>query len=190
MTDDRHTQLASETTATQRSIVAPVLTWSLVQLGALVLSAARVQLWTRMPFPTEAYALWIMLAAQACASAMLFPWLMRNMGSTAFVIGLSAPFLQLAGMLSGTSGWVIAQVMMGMGLWLAALALWNRSLVCSASSLLGVAVATTFTVGGAGLIYLRMEFTSSEMPSLRLLAWLSIGVALFGAAVGNVLARR
>jgi hypothetical protein len=147
------------------SIVAPVLFWSAMQIFALLISINQIQLWARMPHPTENYAMQIMLAMQIGFAAMLFPWLMRNGRSTAFIFLTSALFVQLAGMLGnetgGAIGWSIAQLWM----WLIALATWRVMLVTSRMQMLGVAVATSLAIGGACVDYLQMEFTTGAIST-------------------------
>jgi len=187
---DRSTSLHSQIKIPPHSIVAPVLTWAIVQLAALALSAGQIRLWARPPLATDAYALWMMLATQIGASALLFPWLMRNVVSTAFVIGSAAPCVLLAGMLSSTGGWMIVESASGVVLWLLGLAVWNRVLVSNRLKLLGIAVLSTLIIGGACLVYLRMEFSAESVPNLRLVSWVGISVVVLSGIAANVVARR
>ncbi|HEY7089283.1 MAG TPA: hypothetical protein VH518_14395 [Tepidisphaeraceae bacterium] len=187
---DRSTSLHSQTKTPPHSIVAPVLTWAVLQLAALALSAGQVRLWARPPLATDAYAPWMMLAVQVGGSALLFPWLMRNAASTAFVIGSAAPCLLLAGMLSSTGGWKIAESASGVVLWLLGVALWNRVLVSDKLKLLGIAILGMLVIGSACLFYLRMEFTPELAPNLRVGTWVGISAVVLSAISANLVARR
>jgi hypothetical protein len=127
-------------------------------MAALILSASRVQLWARGAQPAEQFALHVMLFAQAGASALLFPWLMRDARATSFVVGSAIPSLLLAGMLAESS---FAQNMRGAALlvvWLISLSLWNRQLKTRTAKLLGVTLASLVCGGGTCVLYLQTEF--------------------------------
>src|SRR5437763_7314657 len=77
-----------------KSITAPLLVWLIVQLLALALAAARVPLSAHFVQPGEALAIEEMLVAQFAASAMLFPFLLRDARCCVAMIVTAAPMLQ------------------------------------------------------------------------------------------------
>src|SRR5688500_20375656 len=74
--------------------------WLLIQLAVLGLSALQAPLWYRAPDLPERAAAQQMLAAQVVASALLFPWLLRDARAAACVILTSAPFALLAAVMT------------------------------------------------------------------------------------------
>jgi hypothetical protein len=157
-----------------RSLAAgPLAVWMLIQLIVLSLSAAGVPLWYRAPEPVARVAAAQMLVAQLAASALLFPWLMRNVMSGACVILVSAPFLQLAALLAEVElaraavAWSVA------ALWMNALLAWSVALRASGrAQLIGTAVAGSLTLGAPVLRYLRLEFSRPIRPIPETTPWL------------------
>jgi hypothetical protein len=170
----------------RESIIAPILVWSALQIIALLLAANRVQLWARMPQSTENYALPIMLAMQIAFAAMLFPWLMRNARSTAFVFVVGLLFLELAGVLANETGrrivWAIAQLWMV----LLVLTLWRAALTTARAQMIAIAIASCFVIGGACVGYLQMEFTDAHRSAVA--GYFSLGAMAIAAAI--ILVRR
>lgn len=153
-------------------VVAAVLLWLVIQLGALGASAARVPLWARTPEPVQRVAGAQMLAVQIIASAMLFPWLMPTVGTSFFIVLTSAPMLQLAGMLSGVAWSGVAPAWGYLCLWLVALAYWSVALQSVRARLCGMAIATSLALGVPLLRYLAMEFRDRTELPFRGLEWL------------------
>ena len=141
--------------------VGAIAVWLLIQLTTLGLGAARVPLWYGAPDPAERVAAAQMLAVQLITSALLFPWLMRNLATSACVILVSAPFAQLAGMLAQTEPSRLARAWAYAAIWMSALAAWAGALRSSRERLAGVAVAVVLTIGVPVLRYLRFEFSPS-----------------------------
>jgi hypothetical protein len=127
-----------------------------------------------------------MLATQIAFVAMLFPWLMRNVRSTAFVFLIGLLFLELAGVLANETGrqivWTIARLWMV----LLVLTLWRAALRTSGAQMIAIAIASCFVIGGACTGYLQMEFTDTY-PSQRAI-YLALGVMAIAATI--VLLRR
>jgi hypothetical protein len=167
------------------SNIAPILFWSALQIVTLLLAASRVQLWARMSQPTENYAMQIILVEQIAFAAMLFPWLMRTLHSTAFVFLISALFLQLAGMLGNNFASEIAWAISQIWIWLFALAMWGLGLRSQRTQLLGVAIASGLTIGGACTFYLQSEFSVGRF-SFNEIYLLEVVVALSGVIVGVI----
>jgi hypothetical protein len=163
------------------SIFMPILVWSAIQIGALLLAASRAQLWARMSLPTENYALPIMLAMQIAFVAMLFPWLMQNLRSTVFLFLISALFLQLAGILGDETGWRIARAIWQSWMGLITLALWRAALRNSRAQMFAIAIASSIAIGGACVCYLQMEFTDAA-PS-PVVMYLAVCAAAVSAIV-------
>jgi hypothetical protein len=159
----------SYTTSEQRpAIVAPALTWTAVQMLALGLSAARAQLWARGSQPGEQFALECMIVAQAMGSALLFPWLMRGMRLSVFVIALAGPFIYLSGILAGAPSSEIADSAALVWGWLIGLGLWSNLLTTSAARTVAAAVMGLLVVGGAAWAYLWIEFGGGAPSRLGL----------------------
>src|SRR5881227_2670709 len=86
-----------------KSTTAPLAVWLVLQLTALALAAARVPLSAaHFVAPGEALAIHEMLIVQFAASAMFFPFLLRDARRCVALMLTSAPMLQLAGTLSTT----------------------------------------------------------------------------------------
>jgi hypothetical protein len=123
------------------------------------LAAARAPLSAHFVVPGEALAAQEMLIAQFAISAMTFPFLLRDARCCFATILTSAPMLQLAGVLAGTSTSRIASVWTCLALWLAALSIW-RSALPPRHRPLAVAIANLLTLGGVLVAYLSTEFHS------------------------------
>ena len=173
-TDERPDQTTREDRS--RSLaVGPVAVWLLIQMIVLCLAAARVPLWYRAPAPVERVAVEQMLAAQVVASALLFPWLMRNLATGLCVILVTAPFVQLAAVLAEVDlaraavAWIFA------ALWMSALLAWTVALRASRAAtraqLIGVALAGALAMGGPVLRYLRLEFFHFAPPTQETTRW-------------------
>ena len=150
--------------------VGAIAIWLLVQLIVLALGAARVPLWYRAPDPVERGAIEQVLAAQIIAAALLFPWLMRGAVTSACVVLVSAPFVQLAAMLSETEMHRATRAWLYAALWLGALAAWAAALRSPRARLGGVAVAGAVAIGLPVLRYLRLEFSDESLRPLGALA--------------------
>jgi hypothetical protein len=149
------TPSSSDTPA--KSVTAPLAVWLIVQLSALALAAARVPLSAHFVQPGESLAIHEMLIAQFAASAMLFPFLLRDVRSCLALMITSAPMLQLAGMLSTTPTPRVIGAWTCLAAWLAALTL-SRIALPRRYHALGVAIANVLTLGGLMLWYLANEF--------------------------------
>ena len=140
-----------------RSPAAPLLLWLVIQLLALSLAVFRVPLSARFPPPGEQFAIQILLVTQIVASAMLFPFLMRDVKTTAMVVLAIAPFLQLGSYLSSVPTTRAALAGLYVGIWLITLALWRGIVQSRRGELLGVACALAISIGGAIFWYVRAE---------------------------------
>lgn len=181
--------------------VAPLALWLVIQLAVLALSAARVPMWYGAPHPLERVAAAQMVVAQVVASALLFPWLMRDLATGACAILVAAPFIQLAALLTDVEptralrGWAYV------ALWMTALLIWTRALHRSMrAQLYGIAVAGVAVIGVPLLRYFRMEFadidarmrwldpTTGAIAQLRpdavdVSAWLLVAGVVVGGAL-------
>ena len=160
---DRHERGDLSRTKREDAILTPVATWLVIQMVPLLLCATQVRLWARVTQPVENFSLHFMLAAQFAGSAMLFPWLMRNWRASAVVIFCTAPFCQLAGMLSEQPVDQVVQGIAMIWLWLFALALWRVNIRTQHAQAVGVAIASTLAVGGCCVCYLAMDFADSDL---------------------------
>jgi hypothetical protein len=156
--------------------VAPVLTWLLVQLAALVVAALRVPLAAEYPQPAEFYAVRVLLATQFAWATMLFPSLLRTGSMVGVAISSAWVMLVFAAALAA---WPIAgvlEVAAFLTLWICILAMvraalpWRWQLIASA-------IASTYVIGGPLLWYLQSDLgTSSPVESGMGFGPLSIGV--------------
>ncbi len=174
--------------------------WLLIHLLALLFAMLRVPLWARSPVPGDALAIDVMLVTQITAAAMLFPVLLVNWRTTATLVLVSIPFIEMAGLLAGVARSRLPLASVLVGAWLIALWLCVPLLRRSrAASLVGVAIATGLTLGGPLLLYLRLEASPEatfdwktaglfgpamsalaviHSPTLLHSAWLPVGVAV------------
>jgi len=142
-----------------------MLLWLVAQLAALCLAVFRVPLAAKYPEPAESLATHVLLAVQIAASAMLFPYLLPNWRTTAGVIATAWPFAAIASTLSALPPARTAMAEAYVVIWLLTLALWRPVLREHRLSLYGVALATTFSIGGAALWYVRLEFARTAAGS-------------------------
>jgi hypothetical protein len=147
----------AHTVVVEKSPAAPLFVWLVLQLIALSLAVFRVPLSARFPPPGEQFAIHIMLVTQVTASALLFPFLLRDVKTTAMVILSIAPFLQLSSYLSSVPIPRAAMAAAYVATWLLALAMWRAILVSRRSQFVGVACATALTLGGAVIWYVAAE---------------------------------
>jgi FtsH-binding integral membrane protein len=162
-----------------RSPAAPLFLWLLIQLIALSLAGFRVPLSARFPPPGEQYAIHTMLVAQVVAAAMLFPFLLRDVKSSAMVILTIAPFVQLASYFSSVPVTRAALAALHVATWLTTLALWRATLRTRYSQILGVACAVALSMGGTLIWYARAESREAGV-----IDW--SGDALFGPILGAI----
>src|SRR5207249_11859802 len=99
-----------------------------------------------------------MLVAQFGASAMLFPFLLRDARCCVAMIVTAAPMLQLAAILSMTPSPRVVGAWTCLSIWLAALAGW-RTILPARHRPRAVAMANLLSIGGLILWYLAREFT-------------------------------
>jgi hypothetical protein len=147
-----------------KPVTLPLLLWLIPQLLALSLAAARVPLSAHFVAPGEALAIHEMLIVQFAASAMLFPFLLRDLRCCIAMILSSAPMLQLAGLLSQTRSARVTEAWICVAIWLAALAIWRRALAPRFYPI-AIALANLLTVGGLILWYLSSEFIGHAQSS-------------------------
>ena len=154
---------------------APVILWLAVQLAALALAAARVPLAAKYPRPEELLAAHLMLTVQVSASALLFPYLMRDWRTAASVIATAWPFLMLASTLAAVPVGRAVAAGAYVTLWLVALAAWAPLLTRPQLQSMGVAFAALVSVGGVALNYLRVEFSNLAYGNGTGHAWTALG---------------
>jgi hypothetical protein len=133
----------------------------------LVVSARDVPLAARYPASVDRLAVHAMLVAQIAASAVLFPWLLRDAMTTLLVAAAGAAFLTVAAYVAGGSH---ARALLAVGYmigWLIGLALWRDVLARRRAIMVGVAFAACLALGGVILAYLRAEAStgSDHTPS-------------------------
>jgi hypothetical protein len=149
--------------------VRSLLVWILIQLGALALAVSGKGLWAHHPVPRESLAVQEMLVIQIAGMGMLFPILLANFLTMIAAVVLVWPFLQFAGILSGTAETQIIYASLYVSVWIAGLWL-CRDLK------FGIVFAELFTLGGAIFWYLYLESGAGNM----------IPAEVFGPLVGGV----
>ncbi len=155
-----------------------LIVWLLIQLLALSFAALRVPLWARSAAPGDALAIDVMLITQIGAAALLFPALLVNCRTTATLVLVSIPFVEMAGLLAGVLRWRMTLASVLVVAWLVALWLCVPLLRRSrAGPLIGVAIAASITLGGPLLLYLQLESSPEAV-----FQWNS--ASLFGPAMG------
>ena len=167
--------------------------WLGVQVAALAVGAFRVPLSAKYPRPEELLAVHIMVAAQVAASALLFPYLLRDWRTGTAVVASAWPFVMLAATLSASPVDAAARAGMYVTTWLVALGLWRAALPTPEALAFAVATAALVTIGGAALVYLMAEFGSPDAPvevgaSFVRRVWLApagIGVAALVIVLGR-----
>jgi hypothetical protein len=164
--------------------VLPALVWLLLQLLPLLLAANRVQLWARVERPVETHALTMLLATQAIASSLLFPWLMHNVRVTVLTLLSSMPFVHLAGVMSQATGAQVLGAAATMTVWLGSLAAWRVVLDGRLKRMVGIAIGSCITVGTPIAAYLRAEFAPIDSsPDLERLL---IAVSLVSLVIASM----
>ena len=140
-----------------RSPAAPLFCWLVIQLIALSLGVFRVPLAASWAPPGEQFAIHVVLVTQIVASALLFPFLLRNATTSAMAILSIAPFVQLSAFLSGTPMSRAALATLYVAIWLVTLAVWRGIMQSRCGEMLAVACALAMSVGGAVIWYVRAE---------------------------------
>lgn len=134
-----------------------------VQWVALGVGAGGLALSDQFPHPAERLALAELLVAQVLAASLLFPWLLRNLNTTLILIASTAPFLQLAGMLSSAPPLRTFLAGLYVALWLLLLFLLRRHFLQTPHyQLLATAVSTAATLAAPLLWYLQAEFVTEQ----------------------------
>ena len=141
----------------EKSPAVPLFLWLVLQLLALSLAVFRVPLSARFPPPGEQFAIHIMLVTQVAGSALLFPFLLRDVKTSAMVILSIAPFIQLSSYLSTVPVSHAALAALYVAVWLLTLAIWRVILDSRIREMLGVACASALSLGGAMIWYVRTE---------------------------------
>lgn len=143
----------------------PLLLWLGVQLLALALAAFGVPLAANWPRPAEGLAPQIMLAAQISASALLFPYLLRDWRTAALVAASAWPFLLIASVLAAAPLQRGAVAGAYVTAWLVALTVWRAAFPEAGARSVGVAIAAIVSIGSAAVWYLRSEYAQDGSPS-------------------------
>ncbi|HWE53235.1 MAG TPA: hypothetical protein VG273_25815 [Bryobacteraceae bacterium] len=142
-----------------RIYAAPIIAWLLVQIAALALAAFKVPLAAQYPQPGEFQAVRLVLAAQFCALAILFPWLFRTGSSALAVLAAAWVMLWCAAALSA---WSLVEILPAgafLTAWVGVLAVFGR-LKAAKWRLIVAALSAAYVIGGPLLWYLQAEFTS------------------------------
>jgi hypothetical protein len=157
-----------------RSPFPPLLTWVAVLAAALALSATRVPYFASsatFPRPAETLGLGLMLIVQIAASAMLFPFLLRDARVAGLVIAASWPFTFISGFLAGQlDPYVLTPIAAFITAWLIGLTLWSNMLRSPRAQATGVCAALFVAVGTLLLWYLRAEYVP-QGPATGAAAW-------------------
>lgn len=139
------------------SPAAALFAWLLIQMAMLVIAARDVPLWARFPAEGDRLAVHEMLVAQIIASALLFPWLLRDGVTTLLVAAAAIAFGQVSAFIAGAShmrALLAGAYVVG---WLIGLALWRDALSRWRATMPGVASAAALSLGGVVIAYLQAE---------------------------------
>ena len=145
--------------------------WLCAQIAALAACADRIVFWARSPAAVEQLALGVMLTAQIGVSALLFPYLLGNKGSTLLAIVTGWPMAQLAAYMADASR---RQLLLGelyVSCWVIGLCLFSRLLRSEWAKLIGAALAAMIALGGPLIFYLRLEFAAGGNLSHDSFSW-------------------
>lgn len=162
------------------SLVAPLLTWCVIVLTPLALSAFHIELWARVAEPVEQFALPLMFMAQWVAVSLLFPWLFRSSRASLFVLVSSVLMLELAGWMSDSTTSECWTSVLWITLWIGAFMGVQRATKSIRTQQIAVAISGSTAIGALVLFYLRAEFRGSEIeiPKIAitsaLIAWLIV----------------
>jgi hypothetical protein len=147
----------------------PLLVWLLVQLAALILAALRVPLAAQYPQPAEFQAVRVMLGFQFIWATILLGSLLANWRMAVIAICSAWMFLLLAAVLAG---WSLIEVVPSAGflsLWMVVLATIAYAARSMRWRMIFSAVASTYVLGGALLIYLQSDFGSTSPQATNLI---------------------
>jgi hypothetical protein len=156
------------------SATAPLLLWLGLQFLALLLALLRVPLAAGYPATGEMLAAQVLVVTQVTASALLFPWVLRDRWAAVAVIATAWPFVVLAGVVSAAPAGRVAAAGCYVSAWLGALWAWRaagRGTGQFAGQFAGVAVASMLTAGALVLFYLRLEFAAAPADEAERVAW-------------------
>jgi len=135
-----------------------LFTWLVIQLAALGVALARVQLWASVPRPADVIAINVVLSCQVIAVGLLFPRLCCNWRTMSVVVLSAFPLIELAGFVSQTATFQMLAASLALAGWITALWLatpWvarHRTRVMRA-----VAVSGLLSIGGPVLVYVQLE---------------------------------
>jgi hypothetical protein len=180
---------AKQSDEAHTSGVLPVVTWLAIQLLALLLAASNTPLWARPASPIESLALPIMLAFQATAAVLLFPWLFPDPTALLRVAGSAILFDQLSGMLATRTSADIVAGSIGVTAWIVALWLWNSVCTSDHAKLIAVAALSTASIGFLGGVYASAEFGEGRIALTSSLIWGILWTNLIAACIARI-ARR
>lgn len=171
-----------------------LLLWIVVQWFALLLGASGVSLSIKQPSPAESLAAYEMLVVQFGASALLFPFLMPTWKHSLVMIACAIPFALAAGWLAAVPTLALLAAIGQLVIWLVALAIVAPVAQSPRPRSLAVAIASLTSVGGAMLMYFRLE-SNASIPASRMGPLVSslltlhdgASLSLFWSAIGCVI---
>jgi hypothetical protein len=149
------------------SLTAPLLMWSIVQLIALLASAARVKLWATFPTAGESLALIELLITQLIASSLVFPLLCRTRQSMLAILLTSLPAFAFAGFLAQANWTTVLACFAFLALWLIGLTGWREVVRTERAQLRAISIVSALVIGGAVVVYLAREFGNAASPLSR-----------------------
>jgi hypothetical protein len=145
------------TSAHDHPLTGPLLVWLALQLLALLIPLLRVPLAAGYPRPAELLAAHVMVVTQVTASALLFPWLLRNRASAIAAVATTWPFAALAGAVSGLPPMRALSAGSYVTAWMVAWWAWPEFAPARARGA-AVAAASLLAAGSLALFYLWLEF--------------------------------
>ena len=151
--------------------VGALAVWLAVQLVSLWISSRHWALWARAPDAAEQLAARQMLVVQLSASALLFPWMLRNISTALCVILVSAPMLIFAGEMSSEAAGPLGRAWAYLCAWLAGLCCLAHVMLSQRGQLITASAVACWVLGLPALAWLASEFLHSAPPTSRALTW-------------------
>jgi hypothetical protein len=150
--------VVAEATTSAVGFSFPLILWLVLQLATIALTTSRTPLWANYPKTSEQLTLKALLVTQIVSAALLFPFLLRSVGSTIATLATSLPFMLVAAGISSTAIsqtlWAAAYV----GGWIISLAAWVPNLRSDGLKRGAIALATCIALAGPALTYLRADY--------------------------------
>jgi len=142
----------------------PLFLWLAVQLLSLFAAASRFAYTPRFPAAGERLAVEQLVTVQLAASALLFPWLLGDVGTAVAAVLSGGAFVAFAGALAAAPVGAAARAGGYVAVWATSLAVFRFELRSVRSQLIASSIIASLVLGGPLLWYLRAEFAPAPAP--------------------------